>query len=83
MGAKEVLSSANLAKVSLVGIGIKSHSGIAAMTFDVLCKNDIHIKMISTSDIKLSVLVDDDNAASAVKALHDAFELDKGGIKAI
>jgi aspartate kinase len=78
---ENVISTRNLAKISLVGIGMKSHCGVAAKLFEELSKHDIQIKMITTSDIKLSILIDEVHAEEAVKSLHDAFELDKGGIK--
>jgi aspartate kinase len=67
----------NVAKVSIVGIGMKSHSGVAASAFKALAKNDINIEMISTSEIKVSMIVDKDKAKDAVRILHDNFGLDK------
>ena len=81
VGAEAIKSKGNLAKVSLVGVGMKSHSGVAAMTFAELAKNEINIEMITTSDIKLSILIDDDKADMAVQQLHDAFRLGEGGLK--
>ena len=63
----------DLAKVSLVGVGMKSHSGVAFKMFDVLAANRINIEMISTSEIKLSVVILAKDADRAVRALHDAF----------
>jgi len=81
--AEEVVSTGNHAKVSLIGVGMKSHSGIAAKTFEELSKAEIEIEMITTSDIKLSILIDEKHAEKAVQVLHDTFELDRGGIKAV
>ncbi len=66
-----------VAKVSVVGIGMRSHAGVAAKMFEVLSKEGINIKVIATSEIKISVLIDRKYMELAVQALHDAFELDK------
>ena len=73
----ELLSDTNVAKISLVGIGMRSQSGVAAKMFQVLSKEGINIKVIATSEIKISVLVDRKYTELAVQALHDAFELDQ------
>ncbi|MDO5612895.1 MAG: aspartate kinase [Paracoccus sp. (in: a-proteobacteria)] len=67
----------DVAKVSVVGIGMRSHSGVAARTFKALADENINIKVISTSEIKISVLIDRKYMELAVQALHDAFELDQ------
>jgi aspartate kinase len=67
----------NIAKVSIVGVGMRSHAGIAKKVFETLAKEGINIQMISTSEIKISVVIDDRYTELAVRALHDAFELDK------
>jgi aspartate kinase len=67
-----------MAKVSMVGVGMRSHSGVASKMFDTLAKEGINIKMISTSEIKISCIIDAKYTELAVRALHDAFELDKG-----
>ena len=77
--AKEVIGDAQCAKVSVVGIGMRSHVGIAALMFETLSKESINIQMISTSEIKISVVIDDKYMELAVRALHKAFELDKVG----
>jgi aspartate kinase len=64
-------------KVSLVGIGMRSHTGIAAQMFEVLHNEGINIQMISTSEIKISVVIDEKYLELAVRSLHAAFELDK------
>lgn len=67
----------NIAKVSIVGLGMKSHSGIASKTFSTMAKENINIAMISTSEIKISMIIDLKYAELAVRALHSAYELDK------
>lgn len=73
----ELDSDMEVAKVSVVGIGMRSQSGVAAKMFKVLCDEGINIKVITTSEIKISVLVDRKYVELAVQALHDAFELEK------
>ena len=75
--AREVIGDAKCAKVSVVGIGMRSHVGIAALMFETLSKEGINIQMISTSEIKISVVIDDKYMELAVRALHKAFDLDK------
>ena len=67
----------NVAKVSIVGVGIRSHAGVAAKAFQALSENEINIGMISTSEIKLTLVIEKDDLEKAVKVLHDVFELDK------
>lgn len=67
----------NIAKVSIVGVGMRSHAGVAAKAFALLAKNNINIDMISTSEIKISVVVKKEAGKQAVKVLHDGFELFK------
>lgn len=74
-GAREVISDRNIAKVSVVGVGMKSHSNVAATMFKALAKNNINIQMISTSEIKISCLIDEKDVDVAVRAIHDEFEL--------
>jgi aspartate kinase len=69
----------DVSKVSVVGIGMRSHAGVAATMFKALSTENINIKVISTSEIKISVLIDRKYMELAVQALHDAFELDKAG----
>lgn len=73
----ELVADTDVAKVSVVGIGMRSQSGVAAKMFKVLSDEGINIKVITTSEIKISVLVDRKYMELAVQALHDAFELDK------
>ncbi len=75
--AGEVRSDSNIAKVSVVGVGMRSHSGIAARTFSALAKEGINIMMISTSEIKLSCVIEAKYTELAVQVLHEAFELGK------
>ncbi len=76
-GAKDVVVDENIAKVSVVGIGMRSHSGVAAKMFKTLAVKKININMISTSEIKISCVIDKKKAEAAVKALHSAFKLGK------
>jgi len=73
----ELIADTEVAKVSVVGIGMRSHTGVAAKMFQVLSNEGINIKVITTSEIKISVLIDRKYMELAVQALHDAFELDK------
>ncbi|MCR4942408.1 MAG: aspartate kinase [Campylobacter sp.] len=66
-----------IVKVSIVGVGMKSHSGVACKAFETLAKENINIQMISTSEIKISMIVDQKYGELAVRVLHDAYELDK------
>jgi aspartate kinase len=77
LGGKEVISDENIAKVSIVGVGMRSHSNVATQMFAALAKERINIQMISTSEIKISCIIDSRYTELAVRALHDAFELDK------
>ena len=73
----DLVVDTDVAKVSVVGIGMRSHAGVAARMFRALADENINIKVISTSEIKISVLIDRKYMELAVQALHDAFELDK------
>jgi len=75
---REVTGDDHMAKVSVVGMGMRSHAGIAAQMFRTLAEEGINIQMISTSEIKISVVVDEKYAELAVRVLHKAFELDQG-----
>ncbi len=77
LGAREVFGDLKIAKLSLVGIGMRSHAGVASKMFGVLAKEGINIRMISTSEIKISVVIDEKYLELGVRALHEAFELDK------
>ena len=73
VGAGAVVYDAEVAKVSIVGLGMRSHAGVAARTFEVLAAEGINIQMISTSEIKISIVIDAKYAELAVRVLHDAF----------
>ena len=77
IGAAAVTGDEKIAKVSIVGVGMRSHVGIARKMFETLSKENINLQMISTSEIKISVVVEDKYMELAVRALHQAFELDK------
>jgi len=78
IGAGNVLSDEKIAKVSIVGVGMRSHSGVASAMFSALGKEGINIQMISTSEIKISCIIDSKYTELAVRALHDAFKLGEG-----
>jgi len=82
IGAEKVISDEKIAKVSLVGVGMRSHSGVASAMFDCLGREGINVQMISTSEIKISCVIDSKYTELAVRALHDAFKLGEGGINA-
>ena len=77
IGAKEILANNEVVKVSLVGVGMRSHAGVASLMFQTLAENNINIQMISTSEIKVSVLIQEQHLEKAVKSLHTAFGLDR------
>lgn len=76
LGAKEILGDTKICKVSIVGIGMRSHVGIASKMFRVLSEEGINIQMISTSEIKIAVIIDEAKIADAAKLAHTAFGLD-------
>ncbi|MFA5311579.1 MAG: aspartate kinase [Candidatus Omnitrophota bacterium] len=77
VGVKDILEDADIARISIVGVGMKSHPGVAGKMFEVLAKNKINIEMISTSDISISCIVQKKFAEMAVRALHSKFGLSK------
>lgn len=77
LNAEEISGSSDVAKVSIIGLGMRSHSGVAAKMFSALAKEGINIEMISTSEIKISCVISQKYAELAVRTLHDVFELDK------
>jgi aspartate kinase len=79
-GGKEVKFNEDIAKISIVGVGMRSHSSVATRMFSALAKEGINIHMISTSEIKISCIIDSKYTELAVRALHDAFELDQPAI---
>ena len=76
--ARSVTADSNIAKVSLVGVGMRSHAGVAAQMFRTLAENDINIQMIATSEIKIAVIIEEKHLESAVSALHSSFGLEEG-----
>ena len=77
IGARDVTSTEGIAKLSVVGIGMRSHPGVAAKIFETLAESGVNIEMISTSEIKISVMIALKDAEKAARAVHDAFGLDK------
>jgi aspartate kinase len=77
IGAKNVNVKEDIAKISIVGVGMRSHSGVAAKMFSAMAKEGINIMMISTSEIKISCVIDAKYTELAVRVLHEAFEMDK------
>jgi aspartate kinase (EC 2.7.2.4) len=77
IGASGMSYSSNIAKVSIVGAGMQSNPGVAASMFEALADEKINIHMISTSEIRVSCIIDEEQVDAAVKALHKMFELDK------
>jgi aspartate kinase len=77
IGAEKVLGDENIAKVSMVGVGMRTHAGVAQKMFQTLAKENINILMISTSEIKVSCVIEEKYTELAVRVLHDAFDLEK------
>ena len=77
LGNPEIIGDDKIAKVALVGVGMRSHAGVAAKMFEALAKEGVNIEMISTSEIKVSVVIAEKYLELAVRALHSAFELDQ------
>lgn len=77
VGAKEAVGDDSIAKISIVGVGMRSHAGVASRMFRTLAEESINIQMISTSEIKISVVVAEKYLELAVRALHKSFDLDK------
>jgi len=77
LGAREVTGDSKIVKISLVGVGMRSHAGIASTMFEALAKEGINIRMIATSEIKISVVVDEKYLELGVRALHSAFGLEQ------
>jgi aspartate kinase len=78
IGAEKVLGDENIAKVSIVGVGMRNHAGIAQKMFHVLAKENINIIMITTSEIKISCIIEEKYTELAVRVLHEAFDLENG-----
>jgi len=77
LNAKKVEGNNQIVKISMVGVGMRTHPGIASKMFSVLAENEINISMISTSEIKISIVTDENNLKTAVDVLHKAFNLEK------
>jgi aspartate kinase len=77
LGAREVNGDDKITKISIVGVGMRSHAGIANIMFEALASEGINISMISTSEIKISVVVDEKYLELGVRTLHKAFELEQ------
>lgn len=77
IGASKISGTDDVVKVSIVGVGMRSHAGVASKMFDTLASNNINLQMISTSEIKVSVLIQEQYLEKAVKSLHTAFGLDR------
>ena len=77
LGALSIKTNPKVAKLSLVGIGMRSHTGVASKMFKALGDVGINIQMITTSEIKISVVINEDCLEKGVRAIHEAFELDK------
>ena len=75
LGAKDILCEEKVAKVAIVGVGMRSHPGVAAKMFQTLAKAKINIEMISTSEIKVACVLKEEDCEKAVKVLHKAFNL--------
>jgi aspartate kinase len=73
IGSEEVDGDATIAKVSIVGLGMKDHAGVASRMFQVLAEQGVNIQLIATSEIKISVVIDEELTERAVRALHAAF----------
>jgi len=77
LGARDVSGQSGIAKVSLVGVGMRSHANVAARMFKVLANENINVRMISTTEIKISIVIETKYLELAVRALHDEFDLDE------
>ena len=77
LNAMKVNGNNKIVKISMVGVGMRAHPGIASKMFSVLAENNINISMISTSEIKISIVTNEDNLKTAINVLHEAFDLDK------
>ncbi|MDD3310895.1 aspartate kinase [Pseudodesulfovibrio sp.] len=81
IGYEELTSDLNVSKVSIIGVGMRNHSGVASRAFRALADENINILMISTSEIKVTCLIEDKYTELAVRTLHEAFQLDKGPVE--
>jgi aspartate kinase len=74
---RDIKAETDLSKVSVVGLGMRSHAGVALKMFEILARENVHVHLISTSEIKISCVIEGKHAELAVRALHDGFELGK------
>ncbi len=77
IGAEKVLGDTDIAKVSIVGVGMRNHAGVASKMFEILANHGVNILMISTSEIKVSCVIDEKYTELAVRALHEGFGLEE------
>ena len=77
IGFKKIQSSNDIVKISVIGVGMRSHAGVAETLFDTLGSNKINVQLITTSEIKISVLIHENHLENAVKLLHKAYNLHK------
>ena len=77
IGCRDVVGDLSIAKISIVGVGMRSHAGVASKMFSALSQVGINIQMISTSEIKVSCVIDEKFIELGVRVLHETFELDK------
>nr|WP_306304077.1 ACT domain-containing protein [Desulfosarcina cetonica] len=77
IGAEDVFGDQNIAKVSVIGVGMKNHSGVASLMFNALAREGINIIMISTSEIRISCIIEEKYTELAVRVLHTSFGLDR------
>ena len=82
IGFNRVITDSKVAKISVVGVGMRSHAGVAATMFRALADRGINVQAISTSEIKISVLIDEDETELAVRVLHTAYGLDAEDVAA-
>jgi aspartate kinase len=73
LGVREVIADEKIGKLSIVGVGMRSHSGVAAKMFEILAREGVNIEMISTSEIKISVVIDLAKGEQAMRAVHEVF----------
>ena len=74
---ESLLTDSNISKISIIGVGMRSNAGVAAKMFSILSENNINIDVISTSEIKISILISKEQAEKAVNMLHQSFILDR------
>ena len=74
---ESLLTDSNISKISIIGVGMRSNAGVAAKMFSILSENNINIDVISTSEIKISILISNEQAEKAVNMLHQSFILDR------